>query len=92
MSWLNSDTAVHHGANFDPNAGGAMLDASSFMNNPSFDPSQFQNQNQQLQQQEEHERHVASENARYAPLGERTASPAEISEAARRVAEELKRG
>lgn len=49
-----NDTAVqnHNGAGFnhlDPNAGGALLDPSTFMNNPSsFDPSQFQNQ--QLQQ------------------------------------------
>jgi SWI/SNF chromatin-remodeling complex subunit SWI1 len=49
-----NDAAVqnHNGAGFnhlDPNAGGAMLDPSAFMNNTSsFDPSQFQNQ--QLQQ------------------------------------------
>lgn len=52
-SWMN-DAAVqnHNGAGFnhlDPNASGAMLDPSAFMNNPpSFDPSQFQNA--QLQQ------------------------------------------
>ncbi|PVH87928.1 hypothetical protein DL98DRAFT_223792 [Cadophora sp. DSE1049] len=51
-SWMN-DAAVqnHNGAGFnlDPNPNGAMLDNSTFMNNPpSFDPSQFQNQ--QLQQ------------------------------------------
>ncbi|PMD42442.1 hypothetical protein L207DRAFT_424144 [Hyaloscypha variabilis F] len=51
-SWMN-DASVHpNGAGFnhlDPNASGAMLDPSAFMNNPpSFDPSQFQNA--QLQQ------------------------------------------
>ncbi|TVY41527.1 SWI/SNF chromatin-remodeling complex subunit [Lachnellula subtilissima] len=52
-SWMN-DAAVqnHNGAGFnhlDSNPGGAMLDPSNFMNNPtSFDPAHFQNQ--QLQQ------------------------------------------
>ncbi|RQM07613.1 hypothetical protein DH86_00002058, partial [Scytalidium sp. 3C] len=52
-SWMN-DAAVqnHNGAGFnhlnDPNAGAGMLNPSAFMTNPSFDPSQFQNQ--QLQQ------------------------------------------
>ncbi|KAE9369581.1 hypothetical protein N431DRAFT_345391 [Stipitochalara longipes BDJ] len=51
-SWMN-DASVHpNGAGFnhlDPNASGAMLDPSAFMNNPpSFDPAQFQNA--QLQQ------------------------------------------
>ena len=38
------------------------------------------------------DRELREDNARYAPIGERTMSPSEISEAARRVAEELKRG
>jgi hypothetical protein len=49
-------------------------------------------QQETLQVERERDQQLAEENARYAPLGDRIMSSSEITETARRIAEEMKKG